>query len=851
MGKARWMGRITSSKAAEYGLILLLFVLLAVLFTWPMVLHINDGLLGQHGDPLQQSWIISWGARTTFSHPTQLFQANIYYPSGDSLIYSEHMFTLGLIAAPLYHLSGNPILAYNFLVLLGFILSGFGCYLLIKELTGSRWGGLAGGIFFAFCPYKISELNHLNILFSAFLPFVFLYLYRFLGTGRILFLVLFAVFFLAQSLSSWHYLIFLIFSVGLLLVWEAIFKRGDGKWLRLGLVMLALIVVMAVIIPFALPYLRAYSELPDFGRELQDAEEFSASAGDYLRVLPENMLYGGAPLFLKPGYIGSEMALFPGFVVFILALCGIFVRRREDDVTAAFSGASFREGATFFLVLAIAGFLLTFGPEIGGVSNPLYTIPHRLFLFRAIRAPVRFYILFSLGIAVLAGYGAAKLTIRASGLKWGLKASRLAGVGIVVLLFLELATFNLALYDVPVKGEIPEVYRWLEDQDEVEIIELPTSPLGTGARRYDWDIGFLPVDESEYFFRESLLMYLSTYHWKDMVNGHASYIPYSYRRIMTEMQAFPSERTKDLVRALDLDYVIWHLNWQEEARALESLRRLKADPEILLVRDFGSEVVLEITPGERGSISNLEAGVACPASVPAGEGFNFAMLTRNTGDGPLVISQRDRQRYSLTIADSSGDIVFQETGGFPPPFFLQGGGTAYVPLQSEGIADQGRYRLEMSLEDGVPHESVIECEFEVVDPETISGPGFLNGEISQTGDGQIKPIPETDGLYPMQFEVRNTGDIYWRSDWENLVFEGEYAYGLVVMLVTWKRAGGSAWEEQVVILPCDLSPEQAIDVPFLVRPPDASGIYELRVELVDADRGPFGQPWTRVVKIGE
>ena len=217
-----------SSKKREYALVILFFFLLAILFTWPLILHPHNGILGGRGDPLLNSWIISWDAKTMFTDPAALFQGNIIYPSRDVLAYSEHQFTLGLIAAPVYFIFRNPILAYNFVIFFSFVFAAFGCYLLVKELTGSRWGGLVAGSFYAFLPYLIAQLSHIQIFFAPFLPFMLLYLYRYLGRGRWRDLVLFGVFFVAQSLASWHYLMYSALAAGLLWLWAVAVAASTG-----------------------------------------------------------------------------------------------------------------------------------------------------------------------------------------------------------------------------------------------------------------------------------------------------------------------------------------------------------------------------------------------------------------------------------------------------------------------------------------------------------------------------------------------------------------------------------------------------------------------------------------------
>jgi hypothetical protein len=492
--------------------------------------------------------------------------------------YSEIALTLGLLSAPVNFISRNPILAYNFLVFLGFVLSAFGCYLLIKELTGSRMGGIAGGLFFAFCPYKISRLPHLQILFSAFLPFMMLYLFRYLKDGKRKNLLIFALFFLLQSLVSWHYLVFCSLAVGLLLVWTALFSRGRKEWPRLAWAVVAVLVVGLCLIPLALPYLRAHQRLPGFERSLFETRIYSAQMRDYLRVIPYSLLYGDVPFPFQAGEVGSEFILYPGVVVVILALAGLLLRRRGDDDSQAFDPSSYRHGALYFLVLTVLSVLLTFGTSIRGVYNPFYSIPYKLGLLRFIRVPTRFYILVALGLAVLAGYGVAKIAARLSKARAWAKSGLITALALVLLLGMEIATFNhLVSGEIRVWGSVPEVYSWLREQGDVAVIELPTWPLDS-ALRYDRYLELIAVDRFEYYQREGILMYLSTYHWKKLVNGYSGYQPFFYNRIMTEAQAFPSQRSMDLLRGLGVDYVIWHWDWTPQERLEEHRARFASMP---------------------------------------------------------------------------------------------------------------------------------------------------------------------------------------------------------------------------------------------------------------------------------
>jgi len=834
-----------SSKRREYLLVIILFALAAIVFTWPLILHVHDGILGGYGDHLLNTWIISWDAKTIFSHPTRLFQGNIMYPSRDVLAYSEHLFTLGILAAPIYFVSGNPILAYNILLFLGLVFSAFGCYLLIKELTGSRWGGLVGGLFFAFCPYKLSQLIHIHIIFSPFLPLMLLSLYRYLDRGGRKNLILFGLFFLAQSLASWHYLVYCSMAASLLWVWTAIFSRKKEEWSRLAGVVIAVLVVILLIVPFALPYLRANQRLPGFGRSLEESGFSSASAKDYLRVLPESLLYRHAPSPFQIGGAGilkTEKTLYPGLVIILLALAGLFIRRRKEDETYVFDPGSFRMGALFFLVLTVLSLLLTFGPLIGGVNNLLYTVPYHLGILKFIRVPARFYVLAALGLSVLAGYGTGKIAVRVAGWRKSVNAGRLAVAVIMILLLAEMAIFNMSVYPVPARDEVPEVYSWLSEQADAKVIELPPSPLAVqGNYRYDDQrMGFFLEDDLEFDLREGMSMYLSTYHWKKIANGYSGYFPILYTRIYTEMQAFPSERSVDLLRGLEIDYVIWQWDLVDEEQRAEYRERLAGTPGLTLEKDFGNEVVYRVEPGETASTGDLEVSLASPRAVPGGEGLNLGILAKNGGANPFVVTDEDPQPFLLSFLDGAGNTVYEERGDYRALFFLDGGEEISVPLKATGTPAEGSYLLRLELTGGVLGGRMMEQAVEVRSTQELVGTAFLDGNVAMSEETNHIEIPVANGLYPLVLEVENSGDILWRSSWEESQLTEEYPFGLVYLGVKWGQGSEVVWEEQAGFLPGDVSPGQTMEVPILVRPPQEPGTYQLFVALRDRTAGWFG-----------
>ena len=882
-----------TSKSKEYALVLVFFLLVAILFTWPLVLHLHDGIVGGHGDPLLNSWVISWDAKTIFTHPSRLFQGNIIHPSRDVLAYSEHQFTLGVIAAPVYFLSHNPILAYNFLVFFCIVLAGFGCYLLVKELTGSRWGGLAGGLFFALCPFKISQFSHIQIFFSPFLPFTLLYLYRYLERGGWKNLILFGFFFVAQSLSSWHYLLYCALAAGLLWLWKAAFSRRKAEWVRLALVGAAVVVAALVILPFTLPYFRAHQRLPGFERSLKEVELYGAQAEDYLRVLDVSVVYGDAPLPFREGGIGYENVLYPGMMILILAAAGLLLRRREGEDHPAFDPASFRQGALFFLILGVLSFFLAFGPKIGGWDNPFYMIPYRLGLLKFTRVPTRFFLLVALSLGVLGGYGAAKMAMRASassrkyagirtpphphplrsapcdvlneyasverlaggahrrsrcftlfsgrrasGRNGGWRAGRLVGIGLLVLLLLELLTWNLYIYPIPTGDDVPDVYDWLADQGDVSIIELPTHVLGP-AGTYDRDLKLAPLDIFEYLYREGDIMYFSTYHWKQVVNGYSGYSPFFYRRTITEMQGFPSQRSVDLLRGLGITYVLWDWDWVQSQSMEEYNIRLFSTPGLSHVGDFESKSVFQVEPGPVAVPQDMEVAAVAPAAVPPGTEFDLGLLVSNPTGAPMVCVEEEPQPFTLIFRSGTGEVAAEVRGDYRAPFFVDTGETVSIPIRAEAAPPAGAYTVGLQLEGGVLGTMDFELEMEVREMPDSTAPGALQGEVITGAQGQALTVPSPDGLYPLMVaKVRNTGDALWKA----LPQIEDYSLppGEVHLGLSWIKQDGSLWEDQACSLPCDVAPGQEVEVPMLVRPPAAPGEYTLQLGLYAEGSGWFG-----------
>jgi hypothetical protein len=606
-----------------------LFSALSAIFTYPLALHLADAVEdGQ--DALLNVWILAWDGHALLSDPLRLFDANIFYPFTRALAYSEINLSQALLALPATLISGNPVLGYNLALLLTFVLSGWGMYLLARRLTGSPLAAIGAGIVFAFNAYKLSNLAQIQLLSLHWLPFALIFLDRLVrpagatparsvraSWGDILAVA----FFLAlQALASFYYALFAALAVGLLVLCRFAADRQAitrGNLARLGL---AGGLAVAVVLPFAVPYFQVQSEM-GFTRTLAESEPFSASLRLYAEALPNNLLYGRWLAQQTPVVMGGYPldSLFPGVVALIIGAVGALIALRAW------------RASLFYLLLVPLSLVLSLGPRLylapGTPIDLPYSLPYAWLYtivpgFQALRAPERFSVLGFLGLAVLVAYALAALAVPGPRLNRG---RVLAGVA-VALLGLECLTIPAAqVYAIPTGDAVPPVYRWLAAQPPTTILELPLGDRdATRTLRYQ---------------------YLSAYHWQRTPDGYSGFIPAKHGEMVYEMASLPSERAIALLRGYGVQYLVIHGDLYPPA--------LLADvPGLRLVQTFGGDRVYEVQP--TSGQPSVALSTYLPALVTPGQVYSaFVMVTSGPG-APLVVLPTYRPAVTVTWTLASG-----------------------------------------------------------------------------------------------------------------------------------------------------------------------------------------------------
>ena len=305
----------------------LVYTLIALWATWPLVRGLSHDVAWDLGDPVLVIWALAWDCTQLLailsgdvSRAATFFDANIFAPATHTLAYSEHFIGQSLQVLPVYALTGNAVLCYNLLYLSTFVLSGLGTFLFVRELTGSRAAGFTAGLLFAFAPYRFPQSSHLQVLSSQWMPLALYGFRRYFDTGRRRALGWGALALVVQNLSCGYYLLYFSPFAAAYVLAEMTARGLWGSHRAWRDLALAGVAVIAVTVPFFVPYL-SLRDLQPSTRTLPEVSRYSADVYAYLTAFSEHPIWGGLQAFPKP-----EGQLFPGLAALLLAAIGIAFR---------------------------------------------------------------------------------------------------------------------------------------------------------------------------------------------------------------------------------------------------------------------------------------------------------------------------------------------------------------------------------------------------------------------------------------------------------------------------------------------------------------------------------------------
>jgi hypothetical protein len=493
-----------------------LFTLLTAAMTWPQVRHLDEGI-ADIGDPLLNTWALAWVAHQFPYAPARLFDGNIFHPERRTLAYSETLLAPAAIGAPLLWLGAAPVAVYNLLMFASFVASGAGVALLVHGLTGRRGAAVVAGAVFAFLPFRFDHYSHFQLLQTQWMPLALWGLHRTVDRARLRDGALLGLAVGLQVMTSVYNALFLgLFLAavgGVLLVWRGL------SLARVRAVAVAAVVAGTLAAPVGLAHMGASRIVGERARA--EVVTGGAHVTDYLASRPGTLLHDG----WNGGFGGPERRLYPGAVAVALTIVALWPPLSGVRVAYA------------------VGLIVAF--ELSrGLNGPIYTwLYDHVFLFRSLRVPARMGLLVGLGLAVLAGFGVARLQSRLRPRTGGLLAALLLGA---VLADTWVAPLGLTM----VPNDVPETYADLMRHrglsTDVPVARRRGDPAPTVLLE-------LPLSTEVPTY-----MLYATYHWQTLVNGYSGFFSERYLRMGQVLQQFPDAASVSVMQSLGVRYVTVH-----------------------------------------------------------------------------------------------------------------------------------------------------------------------------------------------------------------------------------------------------------------------------------------------------
>ena len=296
-----------------------IYFLLTVALTWPLVIHPGSLVPNDLGDPLLNTWILAWNARVA-PLTAAWWNGPQFYPIAGTMAFSEHLLGLSIFATPIIILTGDPLVAYNAVFFLSFVLSALAAYFLAFTISRRHDCAFLAGLAFGFAPYRMAQFAHVQVLSAYWMPVALAALHKYVEERRLRWAVLFAAAWLMQALACGYYLFYLSLLVGLWLPW---FLTGPRRLRALATLGVAWGSASLLLVPILSGYWR-FQHAYGLRRGLDEIITFSADVGSLLKA-PGNLVAWGWLSAVKH----PEADIFPGLTIAVLVVTGLVIGWRN------------------------------------------------------------------------------------------------------------------------------------------------------------------------------------------------------------------------------------------------------------------------------------------------------------------------------------------------------------------------------------------------------------------------------------------------------------------------------------------------------------------------------------------
>lgn len=557
--------KIFTAKTKILGAILI-YLILTIIFAWPLLGNFNNSIFGVQNDTLGTLWGLWWTKKAILD--LHIFPATSNLIAAPFGIIIPYFFPWNyLIALPIVAVWG-AIPAFNFLSLMGFVLTGLAMYLLAIYFTKNFWASVIAGAILAFSPYHlVNAQSFLDLGQIEWLVFYLYFLFRLKDRPNAFNLIFANIFCLITLFSSHYYAVFTVFLTILFIIIYSIINWRKIKLAklikpRINLIILINFIVIAVFLLLAfIVFNRNLNKvnLPSF----DDIMNFgSVKWWYYLLPSMEHPIFGK---WVSSHIVGISFAAqthYLGYITILLSFFALCYKKNWKKFI-------------FFIVAALLALLFSLPPKIH-FGHLIVNMPsYYLFEFLPfVRFVSRFSLIVMIGLTILSAAAIDKL-IRNKKI-----GAQIAVLVCVIVLFLIEFLPNFVTTKL---HQLPEAYQFLKNQPgDFSIVEYPFFP------------------NSPWMWEQ---MYFQTEHQKSLLNNFEfkSKNEEAFKHFYGAIENITEPTTPYFLKLLGTQYVVIHLKNQEEMNdgtirrnTLANLERIKNIAGLKLVKEAAEADIFEI-----------------------------------------------------------------------------------------------------------------------------------------------------------------------------------------------------------------------------------------------------------------
>ena len=344
------------------------FLLLAILLTWPLAKNITTHGFGINEDSPYHIWHNWWFKYSIFDlHQSPFYTNYIFYPQTVPLTFDANAFVSSAMTLPFQPILG-VVGASNIVLLISFVLSGIGIYILARRIFGlGTLSAFLAGAIYAFSPYTFSQAmdGHINLSSTWIVPFLTYFLLlsvrKSIEKEKVVVTkeaIITGIFLGLQAYNDLTYTAFTILLIGLIFAYHILALRKSKKEIIkiTAPFLIAVAVSIIIFLPGLIPTLSDYRKGINPSSPLWVQNVWAADLVAFFRPSTNSTFFN--KLAFAPHQGSVEGTVFLGWTTVILAMFFIvkFIKswKKENLKDRGIKG--------LLIFVSVAFFVLSLGP---------------------------------------------------------------------------------------------------------------------------------------------------------------------------------------------------------------------------------------------------------------------------------------------------------------------------------------------------------------------------------------------------------------------------------------------------------------------------------------------------------